>query len=166
MTPSWFHSLSPSSSLTPDDIRLVLAHELAHVKRHDLAWNGLAAIVHSLLYFHPLVWLAHRVARQEQEMACDELAVTRLDIQPHNFGRLLIKIAYQISPTLCPGLAAIGMSGSFKTLSRRLEAMKSIRQLTRRQMLWFAGAIVVLGAVAIVPWRLVAQDGQATSDSK
>src|SRR5262245_18243658 len=50
--------------LSPDEIRLVLSHEMAHIKRRDLAWNALAAPVHLALYFHPLVWFAHRLSRR------------------------------------------------------------------------------------------------------
>ncbi len=38
------------------EIRLILAHELAHVRRGDLAWNWLPVAVRSLFFFHPLVW--------------------------------------------------------------------------------------------------------------
>src|SRR2546423_130675 len=40
------------------ELRGFLAHELAHVKRGDLWWNGLTSLAHGLFPFHPLVWLA------------------------------------------------------------------------------------------------------------
>ncbi|HZZ28511.1 MAG TPA: M56 family metallopeptidase, partial [Pirellulales bacterium] len=147
-------------TLTPDEIRLVLAHELAHVKRHDLAWNALAAVVHVLLYFHPLVWLASRWSRQEQELACDELVITRLHVAGHDYGQLLLKIVRQLGRGFPTGMAVIGMASSYQTLSRRLTAMKRIRNFSRRQI--FLGGLIVslLGALALVPWRLVAQEAK------
>ena len=53
--------------LTCDEARLVLAHELAHLRRHDLGWNSLLALVHAVLYFHPLVWLAHHFSRRSRK---------------------------------------------------------------------------------------------------
>jgi hypothetical protein len=52
----------------------------------------------------------------------------------------------------------LGMSGSYKTLSRRLEAMKTIQQFSRQQIAAAALALALLAAVSIVPWRLVAQE--------
>ena len=42
------------------ELEAALAHELAHLKRHDLPWNWLAAVVETLFFFHPMVWLARR----------------------------------------------------------------------------------------------------------
>jgi beta-lactamase regulating signal transducer with metallopeptidase domain len=104
--------------LSSEEIRLVLAHELAHVKRRDLAWNALAALVHLVLYFHPLVWLAHRLSCREQELACDELVVTRLAVERHDYGQMLVNVVRQISWNFHPDIATVSMSGSYKTLSR------------------------------------------------
>jgi beta-lactamase regulating signal transducer with metallopeptidase domain len=151
-------TLNPSSPLSENDIRLVLAHELAHVKRHDLAWNALAAAVHCVLYFHPFVWFAHRFARQEQEMACDELVVTRLNVERHEYGQLLVKIVRQVAGKFPSTLATVAMSNSYQTLSRRLTAMQQFRQFTRKQILLAGCLLTVISVLAVVPWRLVAQE--------
>ncbi|HTQ40370.1 MAG TPA: M56 family metallopeptidase [Pirellulales bacterium] len=151
--------------LTLDEIRLILAHELAHLKRHDLAWNALAAISHVLLYFHPAVWLASRRSRQEQELSCDELVVLQMQVAAIDYGLTLIKIVQQIRPTFRTGLVAVGMSGSFKTLSRRIEAMKHIEIFSRRQMLLASFIMATLGVIAIVPWRLTQADPGAPGSS-
>jgi len=152
--------------LSLDEIRLVLAHELAHIKRRDLAWNALAAVVHIALYFHPLVWLAHHFSRREQELACDELVVTRLAVERHDYGQMLVNVARQISWNFRPGIATVGMSGSYKTLSRRLEAMKTIRQFTSKQIAIATCATCLLAAIAIIPWRLVAQERPAADPAR
>jgi beta-lactamase regulating signal transducer with metallopeptidase domain len=146
--------------LSPEEIRLVLAHELAHIKRRDLAWNALAAVVHIALYFHPLVWLAHRLSRREQELACDELVVTRLAVERHDYGQMLLKVVRRARNVAGSGVAVVGMSTSYKTLSRRLDAMKTIRSFTHRQVVAAACALCLVATLAIVPWRLVAQEKQ------
>jgi len=68
----------PEELLMPnrgEDLQLVLAHELAHVKRRDLDWSWLHTIVKALFFFNPLIWVAGRELRIAQEMACDEMAV-------------------------------------------------------------------------------------------
>lgn len=62
----------PSSAM-----EAALAHELAHVLRHDYLLNVLQSIVDAVLFYHPVArWLSARV-RVEREYACDELAVAR-----------------------------------------------------------------------------------------
>ena len=53
----------------------VLAHELAHVRRHDYLVNSLQAIVETLLFYHPVVWWCSRQIRIEREHCCDDIVV-------------------------------------------------------------------------------------------
>lgn len=63
------------SALTVAELRAVLAHELAHVRRHDPIVNAVQALVEALLFFHPVVWWLSRVIRDERELCCDLLAI-------------------------------------------------------------------------------------------
>jgi TonB family protein len=58
-----------------DRLRVVLCHELAHVRRRDWAWQMAAEIVKAIYWFHPMVWLAARRLRQESEIACDDIVL-------------------------------------------------------------------------------------------
>src|SRR6185369_10669002 len=61
--------------LAPEQVEALLAHELAHVRRHDYLVNVLQGIAESLLFYHPAVWwLSHQI-RAEREHCCDDLAV-------------------------------------------------------------------------------------------
>lgn len=62
-------------SLTATQLRMVLAHELAHVRRRDYLANLLQTCVETLLFFHPAVWWVSRRIRTERENCCDDLAV-------------------------------------------------------------------------------------------
>jgi beta-lactamase regulating signal transducer with metallopeptidase domain len=52
-----------------------LCHELVHVRRHDYFWSGLANFICSILFFHPVIWMARKRMALQAELACDEAAV-------------------------------------------------------------------------------------------
>jgi beta-lactamase regulating signal transducer with metallopeptidase domain len=56
---------------TPQEQQLILAHEAVHVRRRDPLMNALCALMQCALWFHPLVHLAARRFRLDQELACD-----------------------------------------------------------------------------------------------
>lgn len=63
------------SGLSTDQIEMILAHELAHIRRHDFFINLLQAVVETLLFYHPAVWWISRRVRIEREHCCDDMAV-------------------------------------------------------------------------------------------
>ena len=63
------------SGLTPEQLEAILAHELAHVRRHDYLVNLLQSLVETLLFYHPAVWWVSAEVRAEREHCCDDLAV-------------------------------------------------------------------------------------------
>jgi beta-lactamase regulating signal transducer with metallopeptidase domain len=63
------------SGLAPWQLEAILAHELAHVRRHDFLVNLLQTAVETLLFYHPAVWWVSRCVRAEREHCCDEIAV-------------------------------------------------------------------------------------------
>jgi TonB family protein len=67
--------LSAIAGLTPDQLEAVLAHELAHIRRHDYAVNLLQMAVETVLFYHPAVWWISGRIRLERELCCDDLTV-------------------------------------------------------------------------------------------
>ncbi|MGM9515984.1 M56 family metallopeptidase [Roseateles sp. DB2] len=63
---------------------LILAHEAVHARRHDNAWNLLAAGLLVLQWFNPLAWWALRRMRLDQELACDAAVLNQA--HSHNSG--------------------------------------------------------------------------------
>jgi len=60
--------------LPPASIEALLAHELAHVRRHDYAVNLLQKLIEALLFYHPVVWWLSRRIEIEREQIADQLA--------------------------------------------------------------------------------------------
>jgi beta-lactamase regulating signal transducer with metallopeptidase domain len=67
--------LSAFSGLTAEQMEALLAHELAHIRRHDYLVNLLQTCAETLLFYHPAVWWVGRRMRAERENCCDDLAV-------------------------------------------------------------------------------------------
>ena len=63
------------AGLTPEQVHAILAHELAHVRRHDAAANLLQAVAETLLFYHPAVWWVSSRIRTEREHCCDDVAL-------------------------------------------------------------------------------------------
>src|SRR5581483_11424127 len=65
------------ATLTDVQLELVLAHELAHVKRHDQFLNLAQAAAEVVFFYQPLVWWISRVLRDTREECCDVEAARR-----------------------------------------------------------------------------------------
>jgi beta-lactamase regulating signal transducer with metallopeptidase domain len=63
--------------LSPEQVEVILSHELAHIRRRDYLWNILQTVVETLFFFHPAVWWISRRAREERELCCDDAALAR-----------------------------------------------------------------------------------------
>jgi TonB family protein len=63
------------SGLSTMQIEAVLAHELAHIRRHDYLVSVLQSVIETVLFYHPAVWWVSKQVRRERECCCDELAV-------------------------------------------------------------------------------------------
>lgn len=66
---------SALAGLTPEQLEAILAHELAHIRRHDYLVNLLQTVIETLLFYHPAVWWVSRQIRAERENCCDDMAV-------------------------------------------------------------------------------------------
>ncbi len=64
-----------AAGLSPGQVEAILAHELAHIRRHDYLVNLGQAVVETLLFYHPCVWLISRRVRVEREHCCDDVVL-------------------------------------------------------------------------------------------
>ena len=66
---------SALAGLSPEQLEAIIAHELAHVRRHDYLINMLQTAAETLLFYHPAVWWLSKRIRIEREHCCDDIAV-------------------------------------------------------------------------------------------
>lgn len=97
------------ASFTPDELRHVFFHELAHVKRRDVAVNWLTSLLQIVHWFNPLVWFAFARMRTDREIACDALAIELAGAgQSRSYGDTILKLLETMArPSLTPALVGI-----------------------------------------------------------
>lgn len=102
------HILLPADFLerfNVDERRLVLRHELGHLRRGDPLWSLLAELIAALLWFHPLAWLALPRFRLDQELACDERVLHTSPQDEAPYARTLLRsVGVETRPALTPWL--------------------------------------------------------------
>jgi beta-lactamase regulating signal transducer with metallopeptidase domain len=106
--------------LDPRSLRLVVAHELAHLRRRDhlVRWVEWAATV--LFWWNPVLWLARRGLRENEELCCDALVLSALDTDPNTYANsLLDALELLATPALRPPVVASQMT-SGGSLEHRL----------------------------------------------
>lgn len=106
------------TGLTPQQLKLILAHELAHIRRHDFLINFVQTVAESLLFYHPAAWWLSSQIRCERENCCDDVAA-QMDGDPESLAHALF--ALEESRVTAPALAATGGS-----LSRRIHRLLNI----------------------------------------
>jgi beta-lactamase regulating signal transducer with metallopeptidase domain len=89
-----------AAGLTPQQLELLLAHELAHVRRNDYFVNLLQSVVETLLFYHPAVWWVSARVREEREHCCDDVALAACGHPREYAGALLALATWRLA--LCP----------------------------------------------------------------
>jgi beta-lactamase regulating signal transducer with metallopeptidase domain len=147
--------LLPPAALTgwsPDEIEMVLLHELAHVRRWDNLVNLVQRLVESLLFFHPAVWLLSRWVRREREACCDAVVVGRT-AQPHAYAELLVALAAQMPRSVLfhPAASSAMAAGPLRGRIRRILQLEDDPMLvTRKSLLVVLGGLLVAAAFAVL----------------
>ncbi len=135
--------------------RLVLRHELAHVRRGDCWTQALAALVCALYWFNPLVWLAAARMRIEREQACDDLVVALGQTRPSEYAGHLLDIVRQWSAAPHAALPVVKKSGLEQRLRALLDGGNQHGEMTRRAALGVVCSLVVC-LIALAGWRVAA----------
>ena len=115
--------LLPASAAewSPERWRVVLTHEMIHVRRRDVLRQLMARCVLALYWFHPLSWLATRLSAIASEEACDQ-EVLRLGTRPSKYAAHLLAVAGSTSAHRSVLTLSMGQQ-SRSQLERRIMAI-------------------------------------------
>ncbi len=129
-----------------DDLRAILAHELAHARHHDLAWNLAAHLASILLWFHPLAWRIRAAHASACDAVSDAVAADYVG-DVGSYGRTLARLAVEASSTTPAHVLAMARTSDVR---RRLDALN--RRVFGTSLCWrrVGPALVVVGLLSAV----------------
>lgn len=139
--------------LDEQQLRYIFHHELAHIKRRDVGVNWL---MHSLLilnWFNPILWYAYSCMREDQELACDALALTCIDSEEQiAYGHTIISLLEHYSGYYqVPSVA--NFSKNKRMLKRRILMIKKFQKKSYRWSALGAVAIIAVSSVSLLNAR-------------
>jgi beta-lactamase regulating signal transducer with metallopeptidase domain len=144
-------------SLSGDELRGLLAHEVAHVKRRDYLESFVQQLADIPLFFHPGAWLAKRGITLAREELADAWALAT-GTDASSYARSLAAVAERAQARL--SVALVGVAEGRSTLLRRVEAImqgESLGRLSRPLM----AAIVAIGLLSAAAFSAVQLRGEA-----
>jgi len=137
--------LAVINRLSTEEVEAILAHELAHIVRHDYLANLVQSFIESVFYYHPVVWWMSRVVRAERENRADDLAI-RWYGDAMGYARTLVAVQ-EWQQEAVPGMALGFASRRGQTL-RRIQRILNLpyqhhHQMEKSVLLSLASVLVI-----------------------
>ena len=154
------------SSLDDDELESLLCHECAHVARRDNLIGVAEAIVCSVFWFNPLVWLAHRRIAAAREAACDE-RVADAALPAETYVSALAKVCRTLLAPRVPAVSCMA-SAHLKERIRHLMSYDTLRKTAFSHRFTAAASVLAVlltvGAAGIVTANPIAKQDQYRLD--
>ena len=136
------------SSWSSEELRGVVAHEVAHRDNRDIWVLIFQAIAMALFCVNPLIWLLNRRLTFLRELRCDEAVLRETNLTPAEYGRLLFGFVDRR-----PALSALYFNEPGTALKKRLEYVLNFKEDNVKRSKWQL-AIPILIGLAIVPFSI------------
>lgn len=137
--------VSAFTALTPEQLELLIAHELAHVRRHDYVVNLVQTCLETALFHHPAVWWVSGRIRAERENCCDDLVVASCgDATQYVRALAALEGLRSFGPAL-----VLGADGG-PLLSRIKRLHKGRRPNRKAPPVWIGALLPLAAVVALV----------------
>lgn len=129
-----------------EKVKHILTHEYCHYKHRDVIWSDLRCILLTVYWFHPLVWLAALLSKQDCELACDEAVIRMLGEEERiSYGKTLVSLVTRKTTASDVMCAATTMTGGTENMKERLQR---IVEKPRRLVIVLILCIAAVGIVA------------------
>jgi bla regulator protein blaR1 len=143
--PSWV-----LAELSADELKVIVLHELAHLRRWD-DWTNLAQkFLKAVFFFHPAVWWIDGRLALEREIACDDLVLEQ-SANAHTYAASLVTVAEKVAASKMRTGRVFAVAQS--ALGRMREVSFRISRILapgpRRNRSW-RPALAMIGSMAVV----------------
>lgn len=152
-SPCLFGLLRPAIYLTPESLadqttlNYILAHEQTHYRHLDHIWSLIRCICLSLYWFHPLVWLAAALSREDSELACDAGTLKLIGEQNNKtYGNMLLNMVVRRSNPFDLLCIATTMTSGKSGMKKRILMIANKPKMLLSSLL--AITLIVTGTVA------------------
>src|SRR5690606_35796608 len=135
------------SRFNPGEAELVLAHERAHVARGDTRANLVVVALRCLQWFNPLLHLAARGFRLDQELACDAAVVACHPHARRQYAGAMLNVQLAV-----PGLPVGCHWQSSQSLKERILMLKKSEPAARRRRIGAVAVCVLVSATSYGAW--------------
>jgi beta-lactamase regulating signal transducer with metallopeptidase domain len=149
------------SGLSDAQIEALIAHELAHVARHDYLVNIVQSVAEALLFYHPAVWWVSRGIRVEREYCCDDLAVAATQ---NGLAYAHALTALESWRGAQPQLGVSTLGGSLMTRIQRLVGLEPTPQRGALRPAHALAGLVVAGSLGASAFALTSLPEPALHD--
>ena len=140
--------LSEDSIDDEKKVKHILAHEYCHYKHRDIFWSALRCIIVAVYWFHPLVWVAAVMSKQDCELACDESAIKMLGEEERvAYGKTLVSLITRKTKASDIVCAATTMTGGIEGVKERVSR---IAKKPHRLMIVLIPVVVIVCAAAVL----------------
>ncbi|MBW8350842.1 M56 family metallopeptidase [Bacillus sp. IITD106] len=129
------------------DLTFIFYHELAHFKHRDIGFNWLMILMLLLHWFNPLLWYCYSLMREDQELASDAFALSKIESDdPTGYGHTILKVIQSNMD-----LPQFPRAANFiSTKSQMVRRMKMIRSFRKEKRIWFLVGIFLVAIVSAV----------------
>ena len=138
------------SSWSPDELRGVVRHELAHFERRDIYVLILQAVATALFCTNPLIWLLNRKLMYLRELRCDEAVLRETYLTPAEYGRLLLDF---VDRRPAPSALTLYLIERETTLKARFEHLLSYKEGEMKRSKWQLVIVLIVGLM-VVPFSI------------
>jgi beta-lactamase regulating signal transducer with metallopeptidase domain len=147
------------STLGAEHLRMVLLHELAHIRRGDLWVNLVQTLLQIVYFYNPLLWLANWMIRRVREQAVDEAVQVALGEKAGQYPETLLNVAKFVFERPAMSLRLVGVVESKNALAGRIKRMLN-RPVPKSAKLGILGSLaIILFAVLLLPMAKAKDDG-------
>lgn len=134
------------NQLSTSEVEAILAHEMAHIKRHDYIFNLLQMLVESIFYYHPGIWYISSRINAERENCCDDMAIA-FTASNVSYAKTLVKL--QDLKRLGNYSPALSFSGNKQIFTQRIMRLLNQRTNANQYRDKFIALVLIFASLVV-----------------